>query len=134
MKKFQSQQISIQKPAAEVFAFVSDFQKLGTLMPDRVVNWTSNEDSCSFEIQGMAKLNMRLEKKSPNSLLVMKADGQNPFTYKLMVHVIEANENRSEAFVEFHADLNPMLSMMASKPLQNLVQLMVEKLKEELEK
>ena len=133
MKKFISQQISIQRPAEDVYHFVTDFNKLGSLMPDRVINWSSTADTCSFEIQGMAKLNMKLKEKRPYTLLNMIADGQNPFQYELFVKIFPANENRSEVAVEFHADLNSMLSMMASKPLQNLVELMVEKLKEELE-
>ena len=133
MNTFKSQQLSIQRTAEEVYNFITDFSKLGSLMPDRVVNWSSTADTCSFEIQGMAKLNMRLKEKKACTLLNMIAEGQNPFHYELFIKIFSANENRSEVAVEFHAELNSMLSMMASKPLQNLVELMVEKLKEELE-
>lgn len=134
MKSFSSQQVSIQRPAEDVFRFVSDFEKLGTLMPDKVVNWQSSNEGCSFEIQGMAKLQMRLTEKKEFTFLKLDSHGQNPFQYNLVIDVFPANEMRSEVSVTFNADLNPMLSMMASKPLQNLVDLMVEKLKEELEK
>jgi carbon monoxide dehydrogenase subunit G len=134
MKQFKSQQVSIQRPAEVVFSFVNDFNKLGMLMPEKVSNWQATAETCSFEIQGMAKLNMRVAERIESKLLVLKADGANPFDYKLTIHLFPANEMRCEVMVEFNAALNPMLSMMASKSLQKLVEQMVDQLKVELEK
>ncbi len=133
MKEFKSQQQSIQRSAEDVFDFVTNFDQLGKLMPERVENWMYTHDTCSFELKGMAKLQMRVQDKQRPTLLSLKSDGKNPFEYLLKVDIIPANEMRSEVVVSFHADLNPMLSMMASKPLQNLVELIVDKLKEEME-
>jgi len=42
--------------------------------------------------------------------------------------------NKTEAQLSFNADLNPILKMMATKPLQNFLNILVAKLKEIMDK
>ena len=63
MATFKSDKITIQKSQEDIYAFLSDFNNFEKLMPEQVTNWQSTDESCSFTIQGMADLKMKMERK-----------------------------------------------------------------------
>lgn len=134
MTEFKSKQISIIKPAEYIFSYLDDFNNFENLLPDQVTNWQATKDNCSFTIQGMANLNIKKGSKTEFSHLSYDSEGSSPFEFSLHFHFNEKSESDTETHIIFQANLNPMLKMMASRPLQNLVEIMVEKLKEEMEK
>lgn len=97
-------------------------------MPEQVTNWKSTSDECSFTINGMATLGMKLTEKTPNSLVKAVKHGQAPFDFTLSCHIDDKGES-SEVQLVFDADLNPMLKMMAERPLTNFLNLLVDRLK-----
>lgn len=118
----------VQTSASRVFEFLSDFNNLEKLMPERVTNWSSTMSNCSFTIQGMATLNMKQGDNKPDSLVQMIAHGQNPFQYDLNTHIEALDENQCKVQIVFNADMNPMLAMMAKGPLKNFINLLVAEL------
>lgn len=133
MKTFESKKVDILCPPVIIYNFLSDFNNFGKLMPPEITNWQSTNLNCSFTISGMADLSMAFGDCKHNTLITMKADGKNPFEYYLELHLKENNSESPQVYIAFHADLNPMIAMMASKPLSNFVNLLVDKLKETLE-
>ncbi len=101
-------------------------------MPEQVTNWKSTNESCSFTIQGMADLAMKMGERTEFSKVIYVSDGNKPFAFDLNTD-INANGDNSETQIILNADLNPMLKMMASRPLQNFVNMLVNKLKEVIE-
>lgn len=130
MAKFQSERVQIDAPEQEVFEFLSDFRNFKELMPPQIVNWQADEQTCSFTIQGMADLSMRMVNKNPWTNIHIAADGKNPIEYTLDCFFEPGGEGKSFAGIVFDAELNPFLSMVASKPLQNLVNMLADKLQE----
>lgn len=125
--EFTSNWKVINAPADKVFAFLSDLQNLGQLMPEQVINWKAEADSCSFTIQGMTDLHLKIQERTPNQLISLIPDGKAPFSFSLSSHIRE-NAEVTEVNILLDADLNPMLAMMAKRPLQNLVNIMADKL------
>jgi carbon monoxide dehydrogenase subunit G len=130
MTRIESDKTEIKKSAEEVYKFLSNFNNFQKLMPEQVTNWQSTEDTCSFTIAGMATLGMKIVEKKPNTLVKVSRDGKAPFDFTLECLLKEKNPNESEVQLAFDADLNPMMKMMAVKPLTNFLNLLVEKLKE----
>ncbi len=130
MAKFKSERVQIDASTQQVFEFLSDFRNFKDLMPPQIVNWQADEQSCSFTIQGMADLSMRMANKNPWSNIHIVADGKNPIEYTLDCFFEPGEEGKSFAGIVFDAELNPFLSMVASKPLQNLVNMLADKLQE----
>lgn len=104
----------------KVFEFVSDLRNVGVLMPEQVVNWQADADHCSFTVKGMTSLRLKVDERKAPKLLRLIPDGKSPFEFELLVHLRVKNEF-CEAMVELQADINPMMAMMAKRPLQNLV-------------
>lgn len=133
MSEFKSNPVVIQADGKEIFHFLSNFNNFEKLMPEQVINWQSTEEKCSFTIKGMADLAMKVDKKSEYDLVSYASDGNSPFPFQLSFEIISEGAVSSKVNASLEAKLNPMLKMMASRPLQNFVNLLVEKLKEVLE-
>jgi carbon monoxide dehydrogenase subunit G len=128
MTRLESDKVIIDKPAQEVYNFLSDFNNFGHLMPEQIADWQSTADECSFTIKGMAELGMKIEEKTPyNFIKIVRTKA--PFDFILSCN-IEDKGAQSEVQLTFDADLSPVLKMMAARPLTNFLNLLVNKLKE----
>ncbi len=130
MTKFQSKRVLVNAPDSEVFGFLSDFRNFKSLMPQQIANWQADEQSCSFTVQGMADLSMRMVSKTPNSSIHIVADGKNPIDYTLDCLIAPGSLQSCYTEIIFDANLNPFLKTIASGPLQNLVNMLADKLSE----
>ncbi len=133
MASYKSDKIIINKPAEDIFAFLSDFNNFEKLMPEQVTNWLSTKEGCSFTIQGMADLAMEMGQQTEFSQITYNSKGEKPFVFDMTTNFNPVEVNQTETQITLNADLNPMLKMMASRPLQNFVNLLVNKLKEVVE-
>ena len=129
MSIINSDKLIIDRSNSVLFSFVSDFDNFGKLMPEQVTDWESTADTCSFTISGMASLSMRMALKQPNDKIVMASVGEKPFSYELICHFVAISDNSTEVQLVFDAQLSPMIAMMATRPLQNFINILVNKLK-----
>jgi hypothetical protein len=133
MTKIESNIIEIQAPAQSIFAYLSDFNNFGKLMPPQITNWQSTADACSFTIQNMATLAMRIKEKTEPTKLVITSEAPSPFPFDLICEMEALTENSCRSLIKFHADMNQMLAMMVKNPLQNFVNMLNEQQKKSFE-
>ncbi len=128
--KISTNPVQIQATQKRVFEFLSDFNNLEQLMPEQITNWQSDTEQGSFSIQGMADITLKYSKKEPHSLIEILPEGKTPiqFSLYLLLNPGELNEQHTTAVVEVDAQLNPMMAMMAKRPLENLVNVIAEQL------
>lgn len=134
MTNFESPVKEINATAEKIFSFLSNFNNFEHLLPAEITNWKSTDNTCSFTIQSMISLSMEISQRVPFEHITMKSKGSNIFDFFIRINIREINAQESTAQVVFEADLNPMMAMLAGKPLENFVKLVVDKLKEEMEK
>jgi hypothetical protein len=130
MTRIESDKTPVNKSAAEIFNFLSNFNNFQKLMPEQVTNWQSTENECSFTIAGMATLGMKITEKRPNDFIRVEKNGSAPFDFTLECIIKEKDSSDCEVQLAFNADLNPMLKMMAVKPLTNFLNILTGKLKD----
>ncbi|MCT1532208.1 SRPBCC family protein [Sphingobacterium daejeonense] len=124
--------VEINKPVSQVYNFLSDMNNHEQLMPDNIVNWTSTADETRFTIKNMAKLSLRISERLENKELVSVPIEEAPFPLTLRWQLEPTSENSTNATFIIEAGLNMMMKMMASGPLQKLVDYQVNRLKEVL--
>ena len=119
-----------------VFEFLTDFNHFERLMPDQVVNWKSDKESCSFTIKGMTSLSLKYKQKTPFELIDIVPEGKSPikFNLKIILEADDLDDQKTVAKVEIDADVNPMMAMIAKRPLENLVNIISERLNDEFQK
>lgn len=127
MTRIESEIKEVAKPASEVYTFLSDFRNFSNIMPEQVTDWQATADQCSFTIKGMASLGMRIIERRENELISITKDGKAPFDFKLHCLIGSGSNNNATVQLAFDADLNPMLKMMAEKPLKNFLDMLVDR-------
>lgn len=113
--------VIIAKPVSEVFTFLSDLNNHQQLMPENIYNWSSTKDEARFTIQNMAKLALKVSSITPDKEIVVKPSEQAPFELELKWTLNDLGNGQTEAIHTISADLNMMMKMIVSGPLQKLV-------------
>ncbi|MCK9398424.1 MAG: hypothetical protein M0Q51_00325 [Bacteroidales bacterium] len=127
---FQSHKVQIQVTVEKAYSFLYDLNNLQKLMPEQIINWQSTEDSCSFDIKGMAHISLERAETIPEQLVRIISKPENPIDLEIRGNLEKQTADQTTLWIELTADLSPMLKLMASGPMQNLVNIMADKLKE----
>ncbi|WP_029283772.1 SRPBCC family protein [Pedobacter sp. R20-19] len=122
--------VDVNKPVAEVYAFLSNMNNHQRLMPENIYNWESTEDEARFTIQNMAKLAIKISNRVENQELTAIPTEKAPFEVELKWTVADNGNGTTTAKHIVTADLNMMMKMLASGPLQKLVDHQTERLKD----
>jgi hypothetical protein len=125
--------VTIDKPVGEVYAFLADLNNHQQLMPENIYNWSSTEDEARFTIQNMAKLALKVSSKTKDKEFIVIPSEDAPFAMELKWTVNDLGDGKTEASHIISADLNMMMKMLASGPLQKLVDHQTASLKKVLE-
>jgi ribosome-associated toxin RatA of RatAB toxin-antitoxin module len=130
MTKIESETVEINNSAENVFNYLSDFNNFEKLMPPQVTNWTSTNEECSFTINGMATIGMKIIEKTPHTKITITSNGKVPFEFKLFVLLTEKDANNCTGQLTFESELNMMMKMMVEKPLGNFFNMLAQKMKD----
>lgn len=128
--KIESDKTIIENSAENVFNFLSNFNNFQKLMPHQVTEWTSTESECSFNLNGMATIGMKIMEKNPNTHIKITSNGKVPFDFLLHVLLTADSPTQTTGQLVFEAELNPMIKMMVEKPLTNFFNILAGKMKE----
>jgi len=109
----------IAKPIAEVYTFLADLNNHQQLMPDNIYNWSSTATEARFTIQNMAKLAVKIGNLVPDQEVQIVAAEPPPFEVELK-WLVSVNGNSTDVTYRISADLNMMMKMLVSGPLQKL--------------
>ena len=128
MTIIESQQVTVNKSSEEIYNFISNFNNFNKLMPSSVKNLETTEETCSFSLEGMPTIRLKIGDKTPFTNVSMIADGgQIDFSLNC---VLESDGGNCKARLFFEGELNIMMKMMVEKPLTNFLNLLANKLKE----
>jgi carbon monoxide dehydrogenase subunit G len=119
MTNFESK-VSLSADVNTVYAFLSDLNNHQKLMPSNIYNWSSTADEARFTIQNMAKLALKVSSRIENQEINIVPAEEAPFAVE-MKWTITHNGSETEAKLIVSAELNMMMKMLASGPLQKLV-------------
>ncbi len=125
----ESDKVEIDNSAEYIFNYLTDFNNHEKLMPPQVTNWQSTADDCSFTLNGMATIGMKIVDKMPNSKINITQNGKVPFDFNLIINITEVDANKCIGQMTFEADLNPMMKMMVAGPMGKFFNYLATKLK-----
>ena len=128
--KIESDIVQIENSTANIFNYLSNFNNFKQLMPEQVSNWQSTADECTFTINGMATIGMKIVEKTPTSSIRIQSNGKVPFEFTLLVLLTEKGPASCNGQLLFESELNPMLKMMVQKPLTNFFNILAQKMKD----
>ena len=122
MTKFESDIKKSTYPAETIFNFLADFDHFGDVIPqDKISNWQSFGDSCRFTIDPVGEVGLRIVEKEEFSTIKYTAEGKTPFNFFLWIQLKEVAEGDTRIKLTIKADMNPMIKMVASKPVKKFL-------------
>ncbi len=129
--KFESRIGKINVPADRIYNFLSDFRNFNSFIPaDKVKNWQADENSCRFTIDMIGEAGLVIVDKQPFSLIKITGVEGSKFDFAFWIQLKQLAENDTRIKLTIKVDLNPMLKMMVSKPLQNFLDTLVGQLEQ----
>jgi hypothetical protein len=130
LTKIESDVVEIDNSSEKIYNYLSDFNNFEKLMPSQVTNWKSTSDECSFMLNGMATIGMKIVEKMPFKKITINSNGKVPFEFQLFVFITEKSATNCSGQLVFESDLNPMLKMMVVKPLGNFFNILAQRMKD----
>jgi hypothetical protein len=98
------------------------------LPAERLRNIEITGDTLRFAIDGLGNIGLKITEKTPFSQLVITRTEDSSADFTFWFNIKPIAENRSQVFINLHANLNMFLEMMAQGPLQQFVDMIVDKL------
>ena len=127
MTSFESKTV-IDRPLGDVYDFLSDLNNHQQLMPEDITNWSSGYSEASFSVQNMVKLSLKIASRYGNKEVRIIPADKAPFDITLLWSLSPDKEKTNITYT-ITAELDIMMKMVASGPLQKLVQHEIEQLK-----
>jgi len=127
--KIESKIGIIKNSKEKIYNFLINFNNFKHLIPaDKVHNWHSTEDSCKFEIEGIGQAGMKIIDKEPFKTIKITGIEESRFNFFFWIQLKQITDNETKVKLTLKPELNPMMQMMAKKPLQNLVDELISQL------
>jgi len=104
----------------------SNFQQF--TVTEKVKNWSSDCDSCSFNVEGAGDVVFRIVERRPNELIKFSIENAQAENVFLWVQLKSANPGDTRVKLTAKLETNPVLRMLISKPLQQGLDKIVETL------
>lgn len=131
MTKFESRIGKLDTSGEKAFVFLSDFRNFSRFIPaDKIKEWEASAEQCKFTVDGIGKAGLKIIEKEPNKLVKISGDGTAGLEFFFWIQIKEIGENDTRIKLTIKADLNPMMKMVAAKPLKSFVNLMIDKIEE----
>lgn len=125
--KFESKVGKLNTNEERVYSFLGNFNNFKQFIPaDKLSDFESSEDHCKFSVAGVGQVGLRIVEREPNKTIKVAGEGMGNQQFNLWIQLKEMAADDTRIKLTFKADMNPMIKMMASKPLQNFLDKLVE--------
>jgi len=112
-----------------IYNFLTDFNNFKHLVPkDKIRDWQSDENSCRFSIDFIGAMGVKIIEKEPFTRIKLSGIDDNKYSLAFLAELNKLTDNETAIKFTLEADLNPMLQMMAKKPLQDFLDRLVDQL------
>ena len=121
--KLESSTASVERSIEEVFGKLTQANTYELLMPEEANFQIKDEKHFSFKLGGMPVIPLKLARQTPNTQIVMAADGGS-VPFELHANLEEFNGETKIQLV-FEGNINPMMQMMVKKPLTQFLEALI---------
>lgn len=115
----------------QIYNFLTNFDNFKNLVPqDKVKDWSSDENSCSFTVDPVGKTGFQIVEKEPFKLIKLTSIGQTQYSFKFWIQLKSISENETAIKLTMDVDINPMMAMMAKGPLKKFMDTLVDRMEQ----
>jgi hypothetical protein len=126
---FESRRGNLTCSARECFDFTTDLRHFEGFIPNGTVNnWNAEKESCSFTVSMLGTVSVRLTEKEMYKRVVFKGDALKKNDFELTLNITDNGDHPSEVKVLLNAELNPMMKMIAAKPIERFLEMLINEM------
>ena len=132
----------IDSAIADVFAFLSDFTKIGKMvdmarqmgaaqqvpasLADKIEGVQTTTDTCTFLIKSVGERGLKIVESEEPTLIQMEGDGRVTFEIQLWIQLLSNGPYDTRMRITLEADMNMMLKMMLKGKLEKGINQLAE--------
>ena len=129
LSKFESRTGKIGCKPAETYEFVTDIRNFKRFVLNGNINELQiDRESCSFNISPLGNLSLRISKKEPDKRVVYSGVALKSNDFTLLLDIKEAPAGMSEVIISINAEMDPMMRMIASRPVAQFLETLIDKM------
>lgn len=129
ISEFKSRKGKLNCTRSEIFDFVTDIRNFRQFVPEGTIDDLQiAADSCSFNISPLGKVNFSLSEKRPQDKVVYCGTVLQSNDFSLVLDITENSTGKAEVNLNLTAQLNPLLKMMAAKPIGNFLEKLIDEM------
>lgn len=115
--------------AEEIFAFVTDIRNFERFIPVGIIsNWIAEKETCSFSVSMLGTVSVRLAEKERYTKVVFSGDALKKNDFLLTLNIKDNVTDHAEVMILLSAELNPMMKMMAGKPIEQFLERLINEM------
>lgn len=129
LSRFESRSASLSCTGDKFYGFITDIRNFGRFIPaDVIKNWQADESSCKFVLSGLGELKLNISEKEPFSLVKFGGNALMTIDFFLSAMISEGTDKSGKVTLVMEAQLNPIMKMMASGPIENFLETLVNEM------
>lgn len=127
---FESRRGRLTCTPSEIFDFATDIRNLRQFIPENAGISAMNieKESCSFKIESLGMVNIHISEKEPLDKVIYKGTLFQTNDFSLRMDIKDTPAGKAEVLLKVSAELNPLLRMMVSGPVQNFLARMIDEM------
>jgi carbon monoxide dehydrogenase subunit G len=126
---FESRSASLSCTGKKFYGFITDIRNFGRFIPaDVIKNWQADETSCKFVVSGLGDLKLNISGKEPYNLVKFAGNALMTIDFVLSALISEDSSGSGKVIMVMEARLNPIMKMMASGPIENFLETLVNEM------
>lgn len=130
LTKYHSRAIQIAQPSATVYAFLADMRNYETMVPHGANEWNATTETCTFSVRSFGDIELKFRAKEPTHRIICYSDSTK-YALELYMEIKELKEAHCEVHIRFEADLNMIEQMVAKKPINSLLEFLIDNLEKQ---
>jgi len=129
LSNFESRSGELSCNSEEFFVFMTDIRNFERFIPNNsITNWYAEKEICSFSVSMLGKVTLRLAQKEKFTKVVFNGDALNKNDFSLTLNFSDGSGNLANVRAVLNADLNPMMKMMAAKPISQFLEMLINEM------
>jgi hypothetical protein len=129
LSNFESRKGILTCSAQECFAFTTDLRHFEGFIPNGTINnWKADKESCSFTVSMLGTVSVRLTGKEMYKRVIYQGDALKKNDFELILNITGGGDNPAEVNVTLNAELNPMMKMIAAKPIEQFLEMLISEM------
>ena len=126
---FTTPQTRVNASASKLFEMTGNCQSIAHYISDQVIDISATEDACTFTIENVAKVCLKILEKTPSTTVRFAAENDKNITLFLTLNYTKISENETDVEVDLDVDIPIFFKPVLQNPLQRFIETLSDKIK-----